>query len=418
MDDRVILHCDCNAFFASVETLLDPDLSRVPMAVAGDPENRHGIILAKNELAKRFGVATAETIREAKEKCPGLVLVPPHHELYGEISRRVNAIYLDYTDLVDPFGIDESFLDLTGSMHLFPGKTPRDVADDIRGRVRREIGITISVGVSFCRVFAKLGSDYKKPDATTVMDREHYKELAYPLPVSDLLFAGRRTTAALRALGVLTIGDLAAADRLALTRELGEAGDTLWRYANGLDNEPVRSYYERQKPKSVGNGMTFKRDIVGEEEIRAGVMALADQVAARLRRQGMLCTVLHVQIKNPDFRTVGKQQKLPAPTRLRQELVETALSLIKALYGFGNAIRTLTITASGLVDEDGAGEQLSLFAPPDAGQNKKQAHVEETMEAIRDRFGNDSIRLGYWRDTGIGVGGHKREKPAKKDKDT
>ena len=417
MTDRVILHCDCNAFFASVETLLNPALASVPMAVAGDPENRHGIILAKNELAKRCGVATAETINEAKRKCPGLVLVPPHHDLYAEVSRRVNVVYLNYTDLVDPFGIDESFLDLTGSMHLFPGKTPRDLADEIRARVRREIGITISVGVSFCRVFAKLGSDYKKPDATTVMDRENYQKIAYPLPVGDLLFAGRRTTAALRALGILTIGDLAAADRLTLIRELGEAGDTLWRYANGLDREPVRSYYERQKPKSVGNGMTFRRDIVGEAEIRTGVMALSDQVAARLRRQGMKCTVLQVQIKDPAFRTVGKQTKLPHPTRLRQELVETAMTLIRSAFGFGNAIRTLTLTASGLVDEEDE-EQMTLFPPPEAEKSRRQERVEETMETIRDRFGEESIRLGFWQDTGIGVGGHRVENKRKNKKDT
>ena len=371
----MILHCDCNAFFASVETLCDPSLARIPMAVAGDPENRHGIILAKNELAKRAGVVTAETINDARRKCPGLVLVPPHYDLYAAVSRRVNAIYLTYTDLVDPFGIDESFLDLTGSMHLFPGKMPRDLADEIRDRVRRDVGITVSIGVSFCRVFAKLGSDYKKPDATTVIDRENYKEIAWPLPVSDMLFAGRRTTVALRSLGILTIGDLAKADRLALTQRLGEGGDTLWRYANGLDSEPVRSYYERQKPKSVGNGMTFRRDIVGEAEIRTGVMALADQVAARLRRQGMKCTVLQVQIKDPAFRTVCRQTKLPAPTRLRSDLIETALTLIRAAFGFGNAIRTLTLTASGLVDEE-QGEQATVFDGDDANRTRR-AHMEE-----------------------------------------
>jgi len=415
--DRVILHCDCNAFFASVETLMRPELARVPMAVAGDPEMRHGIILAKNELAKRYGVATAETINEARTKCPRLVLVPPHHDLYAAVSRRVNAIYLTYTDLVDPFGIDESFIDLTGSMHLFPGKTPKDIADEIRDRVRREVGITVSVGVSFCRVFAKLGSDYKKPDATTVIDRSNYKEIAWPLPVSDMLFAGRRTTVSLRALGVLTIGDLAAADRAAVVRRLGEAGDTLWRYANGLDNEPVRSYYERQKPKSVGNGMTFRRDIVGEAEIRTGVMALADQVAARLRRHGMKCTVLQVQIKDPVFHVVGKQQKLPRPTRLRQDLTETAMSLIKAAFGFGNTIRSLTLTASGLVEE-GEGEQLALFDEQETARALRQEHVEETMESIRDRFGEESIRLGCWRDTGIGVGGHRVDGKDKNEKDT
>ena len=288
--DRVILHCDCNGFFASVETLLNPSLADVPMAVAGDPESRHGIILAKNEKAKKYGVATAEPIWQAKQKCPDLVCVLPHHDMYHRISQRVNAIYLDYTDLVDPFGIDESFLDITGSLKLF-GMTPREMADDIRARVRHEIGITISVGVSFCRVFAKLGSDYKKPDATTVIDRENFRTVAYPLPVSALLFAGKRTTDALAQLGVRTIGDLAAAERRLLVERLGEAGDTLWKYANGLDDEPVRAYDDRPAPKSVGNGMTFRRDIAGEREIRAGVMALADSVPVSGMKKRLLLNV-------------------------------------------------------------------------------------------------------------------------------
>ena len=241
----MILHCDCNGFFASVEILMNPALASVPMAVAGDPEDRHGIILAKNELAKKYGIQTAETIHSAKQKCPGLVCVLPHHGKYQEISRLVNKIYLDYTDLVDPFGIDESFLDVTGSMRLF-GCSPRELADRIRERVKREIGITISVGVSFCRVFAKLGSDYKKPDATTVIDRDNYREIAHPLPVSAMLFAGKRTTEALRNMGIISIGDLARADRARISQRLGEMGDTLWRYANGLDDEPVRSWYERK----------------------------------------------------------------------------------------------------------------------------------------------------------------------------
>ncbi|MBP3397027.1 MAG: DNA polymerase IV [Clostridia bacterium] len=403
--DRVILHCDCNGFYASVETLLDPSLAAVPMAVAGDPESRHGIILAKNELAKAYGIRTAETIREAREKCPTLRLVAPHHGKYHEISRRVNAIYLDYTDLVDPFGIDESFLDVTGSMHLFP-MTPRELADTIRARVRQEIGITISVGVSFCRVFAKLGSDYKKPDATTVIDRSNFRTVAYPLPVSDLLFAGKRTTEALRRFGILTIGDLAAADRLLLARELGEAGETLWRYANGLDNEPVRAYHDRPAPKSVGNGMTFKRDVIGEAEIRAGVMALSDSVAARLRDENMKCTVVQVQVKSPDFRTVQRQITLKRATWLRQELIENAMALIKSAYGYGNAIRSITVTAGGLVEADAVEEQLDMFA--DAAPDEKQEGVESTLYELRRRFGQDSIRLGCYENEDIGIKKHRK----------
>lgn len=394
--DRIILHCDCNGFFASVEMLSRPELRDVPMAVAGDPESRHGIILAKNELAKACGVKTAETIWQAKQKCPDLVLVPPHHGKYHEISRRVNAIYLDYTDLVDPFGIDESFLDLTASMHLFP-MSPRELADVIRARVKSEIGITISVGVSFCRVFAKLGSDYKKPDATTVISRENYKDVVYPLPVSDMLMVGRRTTEQLRALGVLTIGDLAAADPVKLTKLLGEMGETLWRYANGRDFEPVGSYFERKRPKSIGNGMTFRRNIVGEAEIRAGVALLADSVAARMRDENCKCTVVQVQVKSPDFRTVQRQCTLKRATWLQRDLVETAMGLIKAANGYGNMIRALTVTAAGLVGPDEGEEQLDMFSTAD-GSAEKHESVEGTMHAIRQRFGRASIRLGCYQD--------------------
>ena len=393
MSDRIILHCDCNGFFASVEMLSRPDLKNVPMAVAGDPESRHGIILAKNELAKAYGVKTAETIWQAKKKCPDLVLVPPHHEKYHEISRRVNAIYLDYTDLVDPFGIDESFLDVTASIHLFPF-TPGELADVIRARVKSEIGITISVGVSFCRVFAKLGSDYKKPDATTVIDRAHFKEIVYPLPVSEMLYVGHRTTEQLRSLGILTIGDLAAADPVRLVRLLGEAGTTLWRYATGNDHEPVGSYFERKRPKSIGNGMTFRRNIVGEAEIRAGAAALCDEVVARLREEDQKCTVVQVQVKTPDLHTVGRQKTLKRATWLRRDILDTAMDLIKQASGYGNMIRALTVTVSGLVGSAEAEEQIDLFCAP-AAEDKRES-VEDALHAIRQRFGSSSIKLGLY----------------------
>ncbi|MBQ3063514.1 MAG: DNA polymerase IV [Clostridia bacterium] len=393
--DRVILHCDCNGFFASVEMLSRPELRDVPMAVAGDPESRHGIILAKNELAKAYGVQTAETIWQAKKKCPSLVLVPPHHEKYHEISKLVNKIYLDYTDLVDPFGIDESFLDLTASMHLFP-MSPAELADVIRARVRSEIGITISVGVSFCRVFAKLGSDYKKPDATTLISRENFREIVWPMSVSALLFVGKRTAALLERQGIATVGELAAADPLHLTRTLGEAGATLHRYANGGDTEPVRSYYHRERPKSIGNGMTFRRNIVGEDEVRAGVSALVDSVAARLREENCKCTVVQVQIKDPEFAVIQRQTTLKRATWLRSEIVETAMSLIRAAGGLGKMIRALTVTAAGLVADDEAEEQLDIFSALDESAEKRES-VEGTLHEIRRRFGKGSIQLGYYK---------------------
>ena len=285
--DRTILHCDCNSFFASVETLLDPSLADGPTAVCGDPESRHGIILAKNEKAKAFGVQTAETIWQAKRKCPDLRLVAPHRSEYVKFSRKCNELYLQYTDLVDPFGIDESFLDVTGSMHLFG--SGEHIADELRRRMREEVGLTISVGVSFNRAFAKLGSDYKKPDGTTVFSRENFKQRVWTLPANTLLYVGKRASDRLNRLGVRTIGELAACDPAFIHSILGKNGDLLLRYARGEDDEPVRSFYAEREVKSVGNSMTFAHNLLGADECRMGITALCDNVGRRLRKRGMVC---------------------------------------------------------------------------------------------------------------------------------
>ena len=393
MAERLIFHSDCNNFFASCECLERPELKDVPMAVAGDPESRHGIILAKNELAKKFHIQTAETIWSAKRKCPELVCVPAHHEFYSEISRRVNAIYLQYTDLVDRFGIDESFLDVTGSLRYF-GKTPRELADEIRRRIREEIGITVSVGVSFCKVMAKLGSDYKKPDATTEIWQNDLPRMVWPMPVSALLYAGRKTTDALHTLGIRTIGDLAQSDRLTIGAKLGKSGDLLWRYANGIDNEAVASFYAPKEVKSVGNSMTFAHDIRGEQEIRAGISALAESVAGRLRAEGLKCRAVQIQIKTPDFKVIQRQKTLPRPTFLYRELVQTAMELMHSNWNFHNPIRLLSVTGADLVSADEAHEQVVFFENPDAEQHKKLERLENAMASIRGKYGSDSISFG------------------------
>ena len=277
--DRAILHCDCNGFYASVECIQQPKLWHVPMAVCGDPESRHGIILAKNELAKGFGVVTAETVWSAKQKCPELVLVAPHHDLYHEYSKRINKIYGQYTDQVEAFSVDESWLDVTGSRRLFG--TGRQIADELRERVHRELGLTISVGVSFNKIFAKMGSDYKKPNATTEITRENYRQILFPLPVSDMIFVGKSTAAALEKIGIETIGDLAGADMRMLEKLLGKAGPVLWEYANGLEDSPVQVQGAGEAVKSVSNSITFRRNLVGLEDISQGLLLLADSVAGR-----------------------------------------------------------------------------------------------------------------------------------------
>lgn len=413
MNDRTILHCDCNSFFASVECALRPALRDVPMAVCGDPESRHGIILAKNELAKAFGVCTAETIWQAKAKCPSLVLARPHHDRYEAYSNTINEIYRRFTDLVEPFGIDESWLDVTGSMHLFgDGAT---IADTLRKTVREETGITISVGVSFNKIFAKLGSDYKKPDATTVISRENMREIVYPLPVGDLLFVGKAARAALDRLYVHTIGELAQSDRDVIVRRLGKMGEMIHDYACGLDDSPVRPADEVREVKSIGNGMTFKRNLTGAADIRLGVLTLADQVAARLRRHGLKGQTVQVTIRDPNFKTITRQKALETPTHLARELTSASLELIAASWQENAPIRMLTITALSLVEADAAVEQLSLFdGEKGVVARAKQEKLEAAMDRIRGRYGHGAIGMAgvLGNDLGIADGDESDDPPA------
>ena len=389
---RVILHCDCNNFYASVELLKYPELKDKPVAVAGDPEGRHGIILAKNMAAKRMGVQTAETIWQAKKKCPNLILLPPHHDAYEAMSKRVNEIYCSVTDQVEPFSVDESWLDVTGSQRLFgDGKT---IADEMRRRVREELGITISVGVSDNKSWAKLGSDYKKPDATTVITRDNAADLLYPLPIQDMLFVGHAAAEVLRRHGVTTIGMLAAAPKESLARWLGKQGESLHAMANGLDDAPVRRWGEGEMVKSVGNGMTYPHDLVGEEAWKAGLMPLCDSVGSRLRAQHLKCRTITVQIKDPALKVISRQRTLPMPTSLTKVLFSEALSILRQSWRRDAPIRLLTVTASTLCSEDEAETaQLSFFdeVKPD---DPRQLRIEQAVDGVRRRFGKGAISPG------------------------
>ena len=389
--DRIILHCDLNSFYASVELLSHPDLRTVPMAVSGDPASRHGIILAKNEPAKKYGVQTAETIWQAKRKCPDLVLLPPHHALYREYSKRVNAIYDQYTDLVEPFGIDESWLDVTHSLHLFGGDA-RALADRLRARIKEELGLTLSVGVSFNKVFAKLGSDYKKPDATTVIGRENWREIVWPLPVGALLYVGGAARKLLGQYGVETIGQLAACRPEMLETLLGKMGLQLHDYANGLDQSPVRSRYDAEPVKSVGNGTTFPQNLTTRAQVQAGVAVLADSVATRLRRYGFYAGGLQVTVRDPQFRDRSRQCQLPAPTHLIRELTDTAMALTEQLWRPPAPIRALTVTAIHLVPSEDAYEQTDLFTA--APKKEKLEKLEGAVDQIRKKYGGGAIVFG------------------------
>ena len=393
MADRVILHCDLNCFFASVELLRYPALRDVPVAVCGDPESRHGIVLAKNEAAKQLGVKTAETIWQARQKAPHLITLPPHHGLYREYSRKVNAIYGQYTDLVEPFGIDESWLDITNSMHLFGGDG-KAIADQLRERLREELGLTISVGVSFNKIFAKLGSDYKKPDATTVIDRGNWQAIVWPLPVGDLLGVGHSTQKLLRQYGVETIGQLAAFPRQTLETLLGKHGTQLHDYANGLENSPVRPQHEAEPVKSVGNGTTFPQNLTRWEEVRSGLAVLSDSVAGRLRRQGLYCGGVALTIRNAQFRQFSRQVRLDTPTHLQKDIYQTALALARQSWHAPDPIRALTVTALYLTDSADSFQQLDLLDGAAAQREEKQERLEQAMDAIRGKYGKGAISFG------------------------
>ncbi len=395
--DRVILLSDCDAFYASVETLLDPSLTGRPVAVAGDPKNRHGVVVARNQLAKGFGVRTTDTVTEARRKCPEITFVPPHHERYREVSQRVNALYLEYTDLVEPYSVDESYLDVT---HI-TSRPGAEIADEIRRRVRDEIGITVSIGVSFCRCFAKLASEFNKPDGTSVILRSDVERIVWPRPAGELLYVGKRTSEALAKLGIRTIGDLARADCEALSRRLGKHGAQIWRYANGLDDSPVRAWDAPREVKSIGSGLTFPRDISGEAEIRSNLAVLSDKVAASLRAKSLKCRAVQVSIKSPSLKVIQRQQQLPEPTFLMNEISASALATVMNNWPRGAPVRALTVTALDLIPAGEGGDQLSVFDDlEERAQRERRERLEAAVSDIRRRYGSGVLRYGageMWR---------------------
>lgn len=398
--ERTILHCDCNSFFASVETVLNPVYRNVPMAVCGRTEDRHGIVLAKNELAKKFGIQTAETVYSAKKKCPNLVICAPHHDEYSKYSKMVNSIYFEYTDLVEPFGIDESWLDVTASKRIFG--TGEEIAETIRQRVKKEIGITVSIGVSFNKAFAKLGSDYKKPDAITVISKENFKEIVFPLPVSDLLFVGKKTNQALAAMGIKTIGDLASTSHELLRLRFGKMGDMLHEYSNGLDSSPVETP-TGDGVKSISNGFTFKHDLVSREECRTGIDFLCDEIGRRLRKKALKCFTVALTIKDIYLRSIQRQRTLANPTDVAREISKVAYQILCEEWTESKPIRMLTVAVSGLVECDSSFVQLNLFNDIDDKSACKGKKREETVDAIRSKFGLLAISTGAILDSDIGI---------------
>lgn len=390
MADRTILHSDLNSFYASVEIRNNPTIADKPVAVGGDEQARHGIVLAANPLAKQYGIRTAETLWSARRKCPDLVIVPTHFDEYHRFSQAVRQIYLDYTSQIEPMSLDEAFLDVTGSRELFgDGET---IAQTIRTRVKEELGLTVSIGVSFNKIFAKLGSDYKKPDAVTIFSRENYQELVWPQPVGNLLYVGKATAAKLAGIGIHTIGELAAADPAALQMLLGRMGPTLHDYANGRDETPVAEYVNREQAKSIGNMITAPRDIRTPADADLVLWPLCENVAHRLRRHGMCAGSVSLYIRDIQLVTHTRQCQLTPPTWLARELMEHARGLLARHYKWKLPIRTLGVTAGDLVPVDQVSLQLDLDGT--AEKRDKFERIERAMDGLKDRYGSAAVRRG------------------------
>lgn len=400
---KIILHCDCNNYYASIESLLKPELRDVPMAVAGNPENRHGIILSKNDLAKAAGVKTAETIIEAKKKCPNLVCVQPHHKLYTEYSHKINQIYNYYTERVEPFSIDESSMDVTDTWYKF-ARSPKDLADLIRYHIKTKIGITISIGVSYNRIFAKLGSDLKKPDATTVIRQEDMKKIVWPLDITNLLYVGKVTAVKLRNLNINTIGELAKTDPVFLESYLGKQGQVLSKYARGLDQSEIQKYNELEEAKSIGNGSTFHQNLTTWQEIYQKLEGLVAKVSLRLKKANKVASVIQVQMKSFDFQVNSRQTTLDSPIQEILHIEPVVHQLIDELWDEETPIRLLAVTATGLLDKAEIYTQVSLddwdpmesrmLSEKSFQKLDKDKNLRNLVAELNQSMGGNFIKLG------------------------
>ena len=385
-EERVILHCDLNNFFASVSLLFNPTLRSVPVAVCGDKEQRHGIVLAKNETAKRCGVKTAEAIFEARAKCPELVILPPMMDKYKEYSEKAHRIYEEYTDMIEPFGIDECWLDVTGSRLLFG--SGEEIADKIRREIKQKLGITVSVGVSFNKVFAKLGSDMKKPDGITVISRENFREKIWRLPISDLLFVGRKTTDRLRSCGICTIGDAAVCSDEMLERLLGKNGLELKRYALGEDNSPVSRQHEKATPKSIGRSVTRQQDFKTPDEIWGMFLSLAREISDSLREQGLYAGGVQVHIRNAALSVKEFSRSYPDSVNGAKIIAERGMELLNEHFGFTEPLRSVGLRAINLRGYQTA-IQEDIFG--DSEKRETEEKIESSIYELRKKFGSTSI---------------------------
>lgn len=382
--EKQILHIDCNKFYASVECYLHPELRDKPIAVGGSEKSRHGIILTKNEIASKYGLVVGEPLWKARQKCPNLIIVPPNFPVYMDFSRRVRGILEDYTDLIEPFGLDESWIDVTGDRF----KTGIEIAEEIRKRVKEEIGITVSIGVSFNKIFAKLGSDYKKPDAVTVITKENYKDVVWKLPCSDLLMIGRATTKKLNAYGIYTIGDVANTDDGFIKTILGKNGLMLKRFANGEDRTPVRHMDISRDIKSIGNSTTTARDLINDEDVKIVFTVLSESVARRMREHNLKGITLTISVRDCDLESFTRQCKMESPTNVSNEFIKYAMNLFTANYRWKKPIRSIGLSVTDF-DCDNA-VQFDLDGT--AIHREKLEKLETAVDKLKNKYGNYCVQ--------------------------
>ena len=397
MSQRTILHSDINCCYASIEHLHHPELTGKPLAVGGDPEARHGIILTADYIAKKRGVKTGMAIWQARQVCPELNFISPRMDLYLRFSQMAQEIYGEYSDLIEPYGIDESWIDVTGSASI-KGDGYK-IAEEISGRMKRELGVTVSIGVSFNKIFAKLGSDYKKPDAITTMYENEFRTKAWNLPVSDLLYVGRSTNQKLLRFGIKTIGDLARADEKMLNSILGKMGSILWSFANGYDDSPVKVENTHAPIESVGNSTTTPRDLLTDEDVKIVIYMLSESVAARLRKNGFRCRVVEISVRDNELYSFTRQHKIMNATNITAEIAKEAYRIFKENYTWQKPIRSVGVRGADLVT-DNYWEQIDLFMNME--QREKQMKVDSAIDVLRKRFGYFCIQRGLmYQDTAL-----------------
>ena len=386
---RIILHCDLNNFYASVECVKNPQLKGKCVAVCGSEDDRHGIVLAKSQPAKMLGVKTGDTIIEARRKCGSLIVVRPDFDTYYDYSEKVKSIYSRYTDLIEPFGMDECWLDISGNENL--SGDGFQIAEEIRNGVREETGLTISVGVSFNKVFAKLGSDMKKPDATTVISKENYKDKVWCLNANEMIFVGRRTFKTLQKYGIITIGDVARTQPDFLKKILGKNGFDLWAYANGLDFSPVSHIDSKPIPQSISRGITCMESLLSVYEAERVVAELSAKVSKNLRRERLLATGVQLAIKEDNLTVQQYSDNLEFPTHNAKEIYEIAQKLLLQKHIWKRNIRALTVRTYNLVKEE---NYQQLHIDFDIDTHEKVCVVDNTLNGIRKKLGNDKIFNG------------------------